>query len=329
MSKDLMFKTAAFGGFKKDDVMDFIEKILTEKTALESIAESNHEKTTQLSDEIADLQKKNADLQSEIDSMKKSSLASDELNRKVADYEQAISGKDALINELSAKISAYETAIDDKDTLIKELTERLSEANLKADNNEELVSLKAENAKLVLELNKKHDIERQVGAAMLDARVHSEELVEKAKEEADSVKKAVYVAIGDTAVKIDDLSAGIGEIARNFTKSVEEVELRIKALTGDMSKTAQALISGNILGDGIVIEPLDRAEAVEEVEAVEDVEAVEAVEENDVSKIDEDIERLNLADEIEALKISKEYDFSKLFSDLDFNFDGKIGNEDY
>ena len=42
---------------------------------------------------------------------------------------------------------------------------------------------------------------------------------------------------------LDDLSTGIGEIARSFTKSVEEVELRIKALTGDMSKTAQLLIS--------------------------------------------------------------------------------------
>ena len=28
MSKDLMFRTTAFGGFKKDDVMDFIEKVL-------------------------------------------------------------------------------------------------------------------------------------------------------------------------------------------------------------------------------------------------------------------------------------------------------------
>ena len=67
--------------------------------------------------------------------------------------------------------------------------------------------------------------------------------MEAARERANNVTKSVYAAIGDTAVKIDDLSAGIGEIARSFTKSVEEVELRIKALTGDMSKTAQLLIS--------------------------------------------------------------------------------------
>ena len=86
-----------------------------------------------------------------------------------------------------------------------------------------------------------------------------EPIFEQAKEKANAVTKAVYSAIGDTAVKIDDLSQGIGEIARNFTKSVEEVELRIKALTGDMSKTAQALISENVLTEEIKTETIEVA----------------------------------------------------------------------
>lgn len=219
MSKDLMFRTSAFGGFKKDEVMDFIEKVLTEKSALERQLAANSAQVSQLNGQIASLQGELSDM---------GKLRSD-------------------VAELSAKINDYEIAVDDKDTLIKELTERLSEAQANAVNESEVAELKRENKRLQAELDKKRDMERQVGAAMLDARVHSEELVEQAKERANSVTKAVYAAIGDTAVKIDDLSAGIGEIARNFTKSVEEVELRIKALTGDMSKTAQALISENVL----------------------------------------------------------------------------------
>ncbi len=226
MSKDLMFRTSAFGGFKKEEVMDFIEKVLTEKSALERQLAINTAKTTQLNGEIAALQSEIADI---------GKLRSD-------------------VAELSARINDYETAIGDKDTLINELTVKLSEAQAKAVDESEINALKSENERLQAELNKKGDLERQVGAAMLDARVHSEELVEQAKERANSVTKAVYAAIGDTAVKIDDLSAGIGEIARNFTKSVEEVELRIKALTGDMSKTAQALISENVLADEVVTE---------------------------------------------------------------------------
>ncbi len=231
MSKDLMFRTSAFGGFKKEEVMDFIEKVLTEKSALERQFAINTAKTTQLNGEIASLQSEIADM---------GKLRSD-------------------LAELSAKINEYEVAIDDKDTLINELTVKLSEAQLKAVDENEIATLKRENERLQAELNKKGDLERQVGAAMLDARVHSEELVEQAKERANSVTKAVYAAIGDTAVKIDDLSAGIGEIARNFTKSVEEVELRIKALTGDMSKTAQALISENVLIDEVVTETIEPA----------------------------------------------------------------------
>ncbi len=221
MSKDLMFRTSTFGGFKKDEVMDFIEKVLTEKSALERQLSVNTAKAAQLNNQLAALQ-------SEVEEISK--LRSENA-------------------ELSVKINDYETAIEDKDTLINELTIKLSEAQAKAANEDEMVELKKENERLQLELDKKRDLERQVGAAMLDARVHSEGLVEQAKEKANAVTRAVYAAIGDTAVKIDDLSAGIGEIARNFTKSVEEVELRIKALTGDMSKTAQALISENVLLD--------------------------------------------------------------------------------
>lgn len=219
MSNDLLFRTTAFGGFKKSEVMDFIERVLCEKSELERQLAANTAKTSQLTAQVASLE---------------------------SELEDAGKLRSEIV-ELSGKINDYETAISDKDTLIKELTERLSKAEANSANESEFKLLKEENAKLRDELDKKRDIERQVGAAMLDARVHSEELVEQAKERANSVTKAVYAAIGDTAVKIDDLSAGIGEIARNFTKSVEEVELRIKALTGDMSKTAQALISDSVL----------------------------------------------------------------------------------
>jgi len=231
MSKDLMFRTSAFGGFKKDEVMDFIESVLTEKSAIERQLAANSAQVSQLNAQIASLKSEVADM---------GKLRSD-------------------IAEFSAKINDYEVAIDDKDTLIQELTERLSKAEAAAVNESEIAELKKENERLQAELDKKRELERQVGAAMLDARVHSEELVEQAKERANSVTKAVYAAIGDTAVKIDDLSAGIGEIARNFTKSVEEVELRIKALTGDMSKTAQALISENVLTEEVKTEIVDVA----------------------------------------------------------------------
>ncbi|MBR5441846.1 MAG: hypothetical protein IKV44_02735, partial [Clostridia bacterium] len=147
------------------------------------------------------------------------------------------------LDKANNKVSELNGELEAANELIVSLSQQVTNAQASEEAQAEIDSLKAEVTRLRAECEKKRDIERQVGAAMLDARVHSEELVEAAKERADMVTKSVYSAIGDTALKIDDLSTGIGEIARSFTKSVEEVELRIKALTGDMSKTAQLLIS--------------------------------------------------------------------------------------
>ena len=232
MAHDIVFKTKAFGGFNKDEVMDFVNKIISEKSELEkSLAESEERlaRTNAELDELKNIAEENA----------------------------------RLTNELSVAYNSVEEAkseLDSANDLIVSLSQQVAEAKISDETQAELDSLKAEVTRLRAECEKKRDIERQVGAAMLDARVHSEELVEAAKERADLVTKSVYSAIGETALKIDDLSTGIGEIARSFTKSVEEVELRIKALTGDMSKTAQLLISES----GIITDsPNDKVKDVE------------------------------------------------------------------
>lgn len=215
MGKDILFKTSAFGGFKKDEVMDFVQQVLGEKGELERMLLNANTRNNQLASE---------------------------LNQMKSEIENLSTVRSELAESLT-KIETLTDVLQSKNSQIVELTSKLEDAENNTASKEEIDNLLAENEALKAELEKTRDMERQVGAAMLDARVHSEELIEEAKEKANNVTKAIYNAIGETAVKIDDLSAGIGEIARNFTKSVEEVELRIKVLTGDMSKTAQALIS--------------------------------------------------------------------------------------
>ncbi len=232
MAHDIVFKTKAFGGFNKDEVMDFVNKILAEKTELEkNLAESE-----------ANLARANTEL--------------DGLNGVAEDNAKLRSE----LSEAKNSVADLKSELDSANELVVSLSQQVTEAKISDEAQSEIDSLKAEVTRLRAECEKKRDIERQVGAAMLDARVHSEELVEAAKERADLVTKSVYAAIGDTALKIDDLSTGIGEIARSFTKSVEEVELRIKALTGDMSKTAQLLISES----GIITDA--QSDKVKEVE---------------------------------------------------------------
>lgn len=229
MANDVIFKSKAFGGFDKNEVMDFVDKMLEEKVNLEKKLSESNSKLAQVNAELFEF--------------KKSAEEASDLKLKLEEAEKQISQLQTEISEKTGVEEALQTQLFEKSAEITKLQEENSSLSTPWERQRELDELKAEVARLKVEAEKKRDIERQVGAAMLDARIHSEELVEQAKEKASAVTKSVYSAIGDTALKIDDLSSGIAEIARNFTKAVEEVELRIKALTGDMSKTAQLLIS--------------------------------------------------------------------------------------
>ena len=229
MGNDIVFKTKAFGGYNKEDVMNYINGLLNEKKQIEEKLADSVSENSRLKDEISEMK----DSLREIDSLK-------------TEIESAVNLNDELKAQLESKESEIKnlvTEVSERDEKIVELENNVHNNSIDEETEKELEFLRFEVQRLKAENEKKKDIERQVGAAMLDARVHSEGLVEAAREKANIVTKSVYDAIGDTAVKIDDLSTGIGEIARSFTKSVEEVELRIKALTGDMSKTAQLLIS--------------------------------------------------------------------------------------
>ena len=230
MANDIIFKTKAFGGFNKEEVMTYINNLISEKSALEA-------KCKELTDA-------NNDLQTKVN----------EAEEKVKEAEEKISKAEEKLGEDEQRLKVereINTALtEDKEKLnveILKLNKEITELKNKPVLSEEDAEiLKAENAKLKIECDKLKAMEQQVGAAMLDARLRSDELIKEAEEKADLVRKDVYDAIGDTALKIDELSGGITEIARNFTKAVSDVEMRINLLTGNMSKTAQALISNNL-----------------------------------------------------------------------------------
>ena len=245
MANDVVFKSKAFGGFDKNEVLDFVNKILDEKAGLEKRLSESYAKFAHVNDELFALKKASEEAENE-----KAELEA--VKAKLAEAEAELETKDSAISTLGAQLT-------EKDNEIESLKNTLSQTATSDEVQAELESLRSEVARLKVEAEKKRDLERQVGAAMLDARIHSEELVEEAKEKANAVTKSVYSAIGDTALKIDDLSTGIAEIARSFTKAVEEVELRIKALTGDMSKTAQLLISES----GVISEANEAEPAIE------------------------------------------------------------------
>ena len=230
MANDIIFKTKAFGGFNKEEVMTYINRLISEKEEFENKCKALTEENNNLKNEVSEISQK--------------------LKTAEDKAESEIKEREDVLKILDAEREIRDAVCKEKDEfgveilkLNKELTELKNKPVL---SEEDAEVLKAENAKLKAECDKLKAMEQQVGAAMLDARLRSDELVKEAEEKANLVRKDVYDAIGDTALKIDELSGGITEIARNFTKAVSEVEMRINLLTGNMSKTAQALISNNL-----------------------------------------------------------------------------------
>ena len=241
VENDVIFKTKAFGGYDKKEVMDFVYSLFNEINFLKETLKKTEDKCNELEAEISSRE------------------------MQASAYEDAkaeLENTNAMNLELQNKISLMEDELSQKNDKLSEL-EAASQNYMSEDAENEIESLKAEIQRLKIECERSRDLERQVGAAMLDARVHSEGLVESARERANIVTKSVYTAIGETALRIDDLSKGVGDIARSFAKSVEDVELRIKALTGDMSKTAQLLITET----GVICDTVDTSDScVTEVE---------------------------------------------------------------
>ena len=230
MANDVIFKTKAFGGFNKEEVMTYINRLISEKEELENKCKALTEEKNNLKNEVSEISQKLKTAEDKAES----EIKEREDVLKILDAEREI--RDAVCKEK-----------DEFGVEILKLNNELNELKNKPVLTEEDAEvLKTENAKLKAECDKLKAMEQQVGAAMLDARLRSDELIKEAEEKADLVRKDVYDAIGDTALKIDELSGGITEIARNFTKAVSEVEMRINLLTGNMSKTAQALISNNL-----------------------------------------------------------------------------------
>ncbi len=230
MANDVIFKTKAFGGYNKEEVMTYINRLISEKEELESKCKELTEVNNNLKVEVEEKKEKLEKLEEEVVSF---SEKSNDMVKKVEDLKEKIT---------SAESEKEKQAIE-----ILKLNNELNEIKNKSVLSEEDAEiLKAENFKLKTECEKLKAMEQQVGAAMLDARLRSDELVKEAEEKAELVRKDVYDAIGDTALKIDELSGGIAEIASSFTKAVGEMEMRINVLTGNMSKTAQALISNTL-----------------------------------------------------------------------------------
>lgn len=196
MNNDItVMKTSIFGGFKKSDVLAYVEK----------------------------LQLETAEVKEQLDNKRNESL------------------------ELKRKIDELEIRIENLCTVSERLAEKEKEANDLAVRLE--IALK-ENEQFVEKINsfeekseKLKRAEKQIGAAYIDARRYSDELVDNAKSKAKDIGAIASQDVKREANEIEQLLKDVDAISRKFNSSLEQLHKDVYALGNKLNNSASSLLN--------------------------------------------------------------------------------------
>ncbi len=207
MESERIMRTSIFGGFRREDVLTYVEELQSQIEALKNDV-----------------------------SEKENSI--NELNDKVVDLTRECSEISLLKSELEEKDTAIE-ALNNENTELKEQVESLT-----------AVSAEYENAKKTIEENNLNikAAEARLGAAFIDARKYSDEIVAAANDKAHETAKSISTDIQKQAGEISRLSSEVDRISSTFTKSIDELHQNIAILAQRMAAAAKNL---NIRQDAV------------------------------------------------------------------------------
>lgn len=200
MDSERIFKTCIFGGFKREDVLAYVDELKGQIASLSG-----------------DLQQKGGELsalQAKADELSALCEAGEEAKRALAKTSESLSAATAQNAALQAENDALHarlSAMDDEKRKMDEKAEELRET------------------------------QAQLGAAFLDARKYSDEIVSAANRKANDAQLDAAQSIRDRAGDIARLTADVDAIAANFTRSVEDLRAEIAALSSKLTQSAQAL----------------------------------------------------------------------------------------
>ena len=196
MSKEKpVMKTAVFGGFKKSDVLTYIENLQNETEDIREQLQNKREESIELKKQIDELSIRLESL----------SLVNDKLE-----------AKEKEVNELSVNL---QVAIKERDEALK----KVAEYDAKSD--------------------KLKKAEKQIGAAYLDARRYSDDLVDDAKMRAKDIGAIASQSVKREAGEIEELLKEVDSLSRKFNSSLEQLHKDVYSLSSKLNSSASNLLN--------------------------------------------------------------------------------------
>ncbi len=200
MESERILRTSFFGGFRREDVLKYVEEL---KGEIAAMAEELKAKTEQLSE-----------LTGKVETLSSACEQAKETEQKLAETTTALLAAEAKNVALQAENAA--------------LTERFA-------------AIDREKAGMEKKAEEIRASEAQLGAAFLDARKYSDEIVTAANKKAGETQLDASDSIAKQAEEVSRLSADVDALAATLNKSIDDLHADISALSAKLSKAAQAL----------------------------------------------------------------------------------------
>lgn len=206
MEQNKILKSAAFGGFEKKSVLNYIDELTTKSSNMEN----------SLNDKIKEI-----------------SQANDELSKQVQDFNNIVSSLEKQLKDEREKISELTGEIDQLNLNMLEQKKTEHELKKELQINSEQNRILTDKLKIAeAKAGRFDETAINVGSLMIDAKTSAQKIIDKAMLDANDIKKT-------TSKNIENISSEIVE----FKKDVDNLRSTVNTVVGSISSRLDMLVS--------------------------------------------------------------------------------------
>lgn len=233
--ENVTFRTAV-RGFAKDDVMNYIEKLDQELTAVRS----KLEQATAGQESSAGSDGRTQELESRVH----------ELEETLAQAQKDLSGKEEELTALRAQLEEEKKQSLSYKSSAGQLSEELEVCRKNAEDTaltlqyqeKQISALQAKNQELLDQSSRSEDTSKQVGDVIIEAHRIANDIVKNAEERARTITVNAQLAVAKIASDISSFHTELDTLSEALKTNTKTMQERLDAMTGAVETTQKNFV---------------------------------------------------------------------------------------
>lgn len=243
MSRKIEFSTAAFGGFDKKQVLDYIYKVHSEADSQEALYKEQIEELTK---EIEEKQQQLDIAIEKVENIQTENNLSQSANDLTKNTDKDLQELHNIISSLNEKVEYYERIINDMPADSSSKTPETTNADIQKEWDE----LERQKNALTVERQNLEESSSQIGKVMLDAHNKADDIIIDAENTAKEMLRRAKATIEDQRVKANQIvlehqesvekatERQIEEANNKARETIDKAESYTQKIMKDLSDTA-------------------------------------------------------------------------------------------